>query len=129
MNYAKAIRIVRSISDITQKELADRSGLDRSYLSLIESSKRKPTIETLQTISEALEVPFHLLTLLAVEKIDTKRINEEQVLGLAKELTALLLKKPSGDRGRRESDETSGRKSTRSGIPPRIKKNRSERAA
>lgn len=120
MNYGKAIRIARSIADISQGELAERSGLDRSYLSLIESEKRKPTIETLQNVSKALEIPFHLLTLLATEKEDTKRINEEQVLGLAKQLTHLLLETPNDT----SSDEAAGRKPPRSGTSHRSKKSR-----
>jgi transcriptional regulator with XRE-family HTH domain len=90
MNYGKAIRIARSIADISQAKLAVRSGLDRSYLSLIEGGDRTPTIKTLQSISQALEIPFHLLTLLATEKEDAKQIGEEQVTGLAKQLTHLL---------------------------------------
>lgn len=99
MNYAKAIRIARSIADVTQRELAERSGLDRSYLSLIEGEKRQPTVETLQSISDALRMPFHLLTLLATEKRDVKHINDEQVSNLAKQLTHLLLEKPEHDDG------------------------------
>jgi transcriptional regulator with XRE-family HTH domain len=128
MNYAKAIRIARSIADITQKELANRSGLDRSYLSLIEGDRRKPTVETLQAISDGLKMPFHLLTLLATEKGDTTRIDEEQVQGLANQLTHLLLESRDDD-DRYRPDDTSRRESARSGVSPRSKKSRSERAA
>lgn len=121
MNYAKAIRIARSIADISQGTLADRSGLDRSYLSLIESEKRKPTVETLQAIADALQMPFHLLTLLATEKEDARRINEEQVQGLARELTQLLLEKPEGNE-RLSSEKTGNRKPPRSGTSTRSKK-------
>lgn len=114
MKYAKAIRIARSIADISQGELADRAGLDRSYLSLIEGGKRKPAMETLQTISNALDMPFPLLTLLAVEKQDSKNINEEQVMGLAKQLTHLLLETPKSDDGKQSADKASSRKPTRS---------------
>lgn len=123
MNYAKAIRIARSIAGTSQGKLADQSGLDRSYLSLIEGEKRKPTVETLQNISKALNLPFHLLTLLATEKEDAKRINEEQVLSLAKQLTHLLLETPVDHDGN-SSDEADSRKSTRSGAPSRSKKGR-----
>ncbi len=99
MNYAKAIRIARSIAGISQKKLADRTGLDRSYLSLIEGEKRKPTVDTIQNISNALNMPFHLLTLLATEKIDTTRIDESQVINLATELTHLLLESGEADEG------------------------------
>jgi len=126
MNYGKAIRIARSIADLSQGELADRSGLDRSYLSLIESEKRKPTVETLQDVSNALGIPFHLLTLLATEKEDTKRINEEQVLGLAKQLTQLLLEN-SHDSDRTVSDKATSRKPARPRASARGKKKRAAR--
>jgi len=128
MNYPKAIRIARSIADITQKELAIRSGLDRSYLSLIESDRRRPTIETIQSISDALGMPFHLLTLLGTEKSDLRRFNEDQVLGLAKQLTSLLLEDQDNHDGEGPG-QTSGGKPERSGVSPRGPKRRSKKAA
>lgn len=129
MEYAKAVRIVRSIANISQGELADRAGLDRSYLSLIEGGKRKPTMETLQAISNALDMPFPLLTLLAVEKQDSKNINEEQVMGLAKQLTRLLLEMPKNDDGKQSTNKASSRKPQRSRIPSRSETGRTHRAA
>jgi transcriptional regulator with XRE-family HTH domain len=128
MNYGKAIRIARSIANISQGTLADRSGLDRSYLSLIEGDKRKPTVETLQKISQALRVPFHLLTLLATEKKDAARINQEQVLGLAKQLTQLLLEDSEENDGK-PSERAADRKPARPGIPAGNKKSGNNRAA
>jgi transcriptional regulator with XRE-family HTH domain len=123
MDYAKAIRIARSIADLTQGELADRSGLDRSYLSLIEGGRRKPSIEALERIAEALEIPFHLLTLLATEKGDSSRIDEEQVRGLAQHLTSLLFE-GTNKQDEESSNENVGRKLARSRIPSRRKKER-----
>ncbi|MGO9336828.1 MAG: helix-turn-helix domain-containing protein [Terracidiphilus sp.] len=122
MNFGKAIRIVRSIADVSQGELAAKSSLDRSYLSLIESEKRKPTVETLQRISSALNIPFHLLTLLATEREDAKHINEGQVQGLATELTRLLLKGEKDNE--RASHKANSGKSERSGASSRNKKKR-----
>lgn len=129
MEYAKAVRIARSIADISQGELADRAGLDRSYLSLIEGGKRKPTLETLQTISNALDMPFPLLTLLAVEKQDSKHINEEQVLGLAKQLTRLLLEMPKNDDRKQSTGNARSREPQRSRTPSRRETGRTHRAA
>ena len=129
MKYAKAVRIARSIADISQGELADRAGLDRSYLSLIEGGKRKPTMETLQTISEALEMPFPLLTLLAVEKQDSKNINDEQVMCLAKQLTHLLLETPKSDDGKQSTNKASSRKPKRSRTSARLETGRVGRVA
>jgi transcriptional regulator with XRE-family HTH domain len=123
MNYGKAIRIARSIADISQGDLAERCGLDRSYLSLIEGEKRKPTVKTLQAISHALEIPFHLLTLLATDGEDAKRINEEQVLGLAMQLTYLLLESPQ-EYVRTPFRKTANRQPARLRISARSKKRR-----
>ncbi|PFO83621.1 helix-turn-helix domain-containing protein [Bacillus cereus] len=41
-------------SKISQEELAFNSGLDRTYISLLEGGKRKPTINTLFSLSRAL---------------------------------------------------------------------------
>jgi XRE family transcriptional regulator of biofilm formation len=124
MNYAKAIRIARSIADLSQAELADRTGLDRSYLSLIEGEKRSPSTPTIEHISKALDIPFHLLTLLATEKEDTDRLNEEQVNSLAKQLTRLLLEKEdsTGDFRSSSKSEAGGRKLSKTRVPARSNK-------
>lgn len=121
MDYAKAIRIARSIADLTQGELADRSGLDRSYLSLIEGGKRSPSVETLEKIASSLEIPFHLLALLATERGESPRIGEEQVHGLATHLTHLLFEGPKRQ-DEEQSLETGGRQPVRSRISARRKK-------
>ncbi|MBU8754124.1 helix-turn-helix domain-containing protein [Priestia megaterium] len=49
----KKYRLERSIS---QEKLAFGASLDRTFISLLERGKRKPTINTLFSISEVLEV-------------------------------------------------------------------------
>ncbi|MQR84534.1 helix-turn-helix domain-containing protein [Bacillus megaterium] len=49
----KKYRLERSIS---QEKLAFGAGLDRTFISLLERGKRKPTINTLFSISKVLEV-------------------------------------------------------------------------
>ncbi|MED1555670.1 helix-turn-helix transcriptional regulator [Bacillus paramycoides] len=44
-------------SSMSQEELAFNSGLDRTYISLLERGKRKPTINTLFSLATALNVP------------------------------------------------------------------------
>lgn len=43
-------------SKMSQEELAFNSGLDRTYISLLERGKRKPTINTLFALARALKV-------------------------------------------------------------------------
>jgi transcriptional regulator with XRE-family HTH domain len=91
MNYGRAIRIARTAFGLTQGELAARVSVGASHLSLIESGKRQPSLKVLNEISAALELPVHLLTLLAsgpAELEDPK--NAAQVAEVAKRLLHLL---------------------------------------
>lgn len=120
MNYGKAIRIARSIADLSQARLAELSGIDRSYLSLIEGG-RMPSMETLTQISTALKLPFHLLTLLATEKGDATSIGHDHLQKLALELTHLLLEPPQ-DYGQLSLDYPARGESTKSRASARSKK-------
>lgn len=91
MNYGRAIRIARTAFGLTQGELAARVSVGASHLSLIESGKRQPSLKVLNEISTALEVPVHLLTLLAsgpAELEDPK--NAAQVAEVATRLLGML---------------------------------------
>lgn len=54
VNIASAIRSTRKQSKISQKELAERSGLDRAYMNSIEQGKKNITFGSLLKISGAL---------------------------------------------------------------------------
>ncbi|MDI3091487.1 helix-turn-helix transcriptional regulator [Priestia megaterium] len=55
----KKYRLERSIS---QEKLAFGADLDRTFISLLERGKRKPTINTLFSISKVLEVkPYKIV--------------------------------------------------------------------
>jgi transcriptional regulator with XRE-family HTH domain len=109
MNYSKAIRVARSLADLSQGELADRAEIDRSYLSLIESGKRQASIETIEKIATGLGLPFHLLALLGSEPHDIRKTNASQIESLSLALTKLLLQEPKND----DSGEESGKSDTR----------------
>jgi transcriptional regulator with XRE-family HTH domain len=124
MNYSKAIRIARALSDIPQKELAERISLDPSLISMLEAGKRRPSLATLEKISEHLEIPFHLLTLLASEPDDLHGISQEEMAQLASGLTRLLFqgKIDEPNRGGRTGDsEAEHLKPGRIGRPARHK--------
>lgn len=53
---ALVIRKSRKKCKLSQEELSLRSGLDRSFISLIERGKRKPTLHTIFLIAQALEI-------------------------------------------------------------------------
>jgi transcriptional regulator with XRE-family HTH domain len=47
---------LRAAADLTQEELAERSGLSQQYLSDLERGKRNPTVVTLYELARALGV-------------------------------------------------------------------------
>ncbi|PED17663.1 helix-turn-helix domain-containing protein [Bacillus toyonensis] len=63
--------------NISQETLAFNSGLDRTYISLLERGKRKPTINTLFSITDALKLKPHEI-ILEVEQLllNSPRNNE-----------------------------------------------------
>ena len=52
----EAIRQGRSLLGISQGELAERSGLHRTYISDLERGARNPSIESIEKLARALHV-------------------------------------------------------------------------
>ncbi|WEX09637.1 helix-turn-helix transcriptional regulator [Chelativorans sp. AA-79] len=48
------MRLARIAAGFSQEELADRAGIDRTYVSGIERGKRNPTIAVVARFAEAL---------------------------------------------------------------------------
>ena len=92
MDYGKAIRICRTAYGLTQAELAERLSIGASQLSLIEAGKRQPSVKVLEEVSGTLNVPPHLLTLLASAPADIDDPqNAPDIAELAKALLRLLV--------------------------------------
>lgn len=51
---ATNLRLARQKAKVSQEELADNAGVDRTYVSGIERRKRNPTIEILARFADAL---------------------------------------------------------------------------
>jgi transcriptional regulator with XRE-family HTH domain len=91
MNIGKAIRVIRAARNLSQKQLAEESGLDSSYISLVEAGRRTPTSEAVQAIAKGLRIPKYLLLLLGSDKEDLSEISTEQADMLARQLLAIIL--------------------------------------
>jgi len=70
LNYAKGIRIVRTVKGWDQKDLAVRIGVDASYVSLLETGKRIPTLPTLESIASTSNISMRLLTAISESNLD-----------------------------------------------------------
>lgn len=107
MDYGKAIRILRAITGLQQRDLAQKARVDASLISLIEHGKRTPSLTTITRISAALEVPQHLFTLLASEGEDLRTTHPEEVTRAAEALAHMLI----GNAARPKKAKKRGRKS------------------
>lgn len=61
----EALHSRRTLLGISQEELAERSGLHRTYISDIERGARNPTLKTLSRLAVALELSASQLVSLA----------------------------------------------------------------
>jgi len=95
MKYGKAVRVIRAAMGLSQKEIALRAGINPSYLSLLEKEARSPSTETVRSLANALNVPPHLLALLASEEADLAGLKEEEADVLGRQLLDLLLSSPA----------------------------------
>jgi transcriptional regulator with XRE-family HTH domain len=72
--FGPAVRKHRELLRLSQEDLADRAGLDRTYLSGVERGVRNPTIEVMQKIATGLgsdlDVLFATARELATKKDD-----------------------------------------------------------
>lgn len=66
--FGEAVRRTRTAAGLTQEELADLSGLDRSYIGGVERGERNPTLSVIEKIAEGLGV-----TLTELFSYSTKR--------------------------------------------------------
>lgn len=70
MKIGSAIKEMRTRKGLTQQALADQAGITRAYLSQIEGNHKKPTLETVEKLSEAMEVPPQVLLFLSLTEED-----------------------------------------------------------
>lgn len=61
MDFARTLRDVREMRGLSQRQLSERCGFDPSYICLIESGQRVPSIAGLQKLAEVLDVPVSYL--------------------------------------------------------------------
>ena len=95
MNIGSAIQMCRLRRQLSQADLAQLAGCSVSYLSMLENSKRDPTLSTLERISEALKVPVEILFFLGADKGKLSGIDRDLAGQLAVTALGLLDEKLS----------------------------------
>lgn len=54
--FGKVLREIRTQKKVSQEQLANEAGLDRSYISKLETGIYQPSMTTLFSVSEVLEI-------------------------------------------------------------------------
>lgn len=55
------IKLLREAQGMSASELADKLDVNKSYVSLLESDARKPSVDVLQKLAKTLRVPMNFL--------------------------------------------------------------------
>lgn len=73
--FGAALRKLRADSSLSQEQLAEKSGLHRTYISLLERGEKSPTLTTICSLANALGVAPHTM-LVEAEQIASQRHHE-----------------------------------------------------
>ena len=61
MPLANRLRAIREAKNLSQGDVEERSALKRSYISRVENGHTVPSVETLEKLARALDVPLYQL--------------------------------------------------------------------
>ncbi len=88
--FGHRVRALRKLKNLTQEALAERTGLSYKFIGEVERGTGNPTIETVEKISQALEVPVaRLFAAETKEEESFYRLSREDLHILKKALQIL----------------------------------------
>lgn len=85
-NLNRILKHIRVFNKLTQQQLEEKTGIDRAYVSEIESGKKVPSIEVLQKYSTTFKIPLSTILLFAEnyeEKMGFKNTIKKGLTGTA----------------------------------------------
>lgn len=85
----EALRLIRVYHDLNQADAAARVGLSKSYVSEIETGKKKVTLEVLERYSNAFNIPLSSLMLFA-EVVEQRGGSERARVKIAEKAIRML---------------------------------------
>lgn len=86
MNIGRAIRFARAARDISQQELASRVAISPSYLSLLETGKKEPSLTMIRSIARGLSVSEDVLILTAIDYQSIRSADVDTLAALSEQL-------------------------------------------
>ena len=98
MKIGSVLKLVRTSKGLTQKDMAEKLGVSQNYLSLIESNKKMPSVDTMEAFAKALNISKDALLFAssdAPEELSEKDMKEFQ--RLQQNILSLLLFELNGE--------------------------------
>lgn len=93
MKLGESLKYCRNVRKLTQKELAEKSGISKSYLCLLEKGEREASISVLESLSDALKIPVAIIVLIASEGADlSDDVSKRNIDKLNKLVKVLLVR-------------------------------------
>lgn len=59
--FADRLKSCRELLDLSQTELAEKTGMDTSLINHYEAGRREPNLDNLKRLRRALHVPYEML--------------------------------------------------------------------
>jgi transcriptional regulator with XRE-family HTH domain len=108
MDLGRALKIYRVMAGIKQKELARRLDTSSSYLSLVESGKRTPSLHFLSRAAQEVNVPVELLLVEAAQQRGGLSQTQMEFIERAKEFLRLAARIEQDGTGKKAAPEAAG---------------------
>ena len=71
--FGHVLKRTRKESGLSQEQLALQSGLDRTFISLLERGKRQPSLTSIIEVSDRLNIPANELIRLTIEVLNNDK--------------------------------------------------------
>jgi len=68
--FGHVLKRTRKENGLSQEQLALQSGLDRTFISLLERGKRQPSLTSILEVSDRLNIPANELIRLTIEVLN-----------------------------------------------------------
>jgi transcriptional regulator with XRE-family HTH domain len=91
-NIGQAIKEFRKKKLLKQKDLANKSGISQTYLSQIETGDKFPSLDMLEKICNALDIPPQIITFLSLDENSIKEEKREAFKVLVPSIQAMVSK-------------------------------------
>ncbi len=85
MIIGERLRVVREEKNLSQGDVEKRTGLLRCYISRVENGHTVPSVETLEKLARALEIPLYKLFYQGQRTAENSKYPGDEVVGVGGE--------------------------------------------